>query len=432
MNDRGVQAFDCQTFAKIGVTNPTDQHILSNLMNGCVSIASDINANAFFSLARSLKRKAYESDQPPIQHQQSRGAPTAHARDLEVKEKEIADLKEELKLQQARGNATALQLSTAQREIRELRDMTQSKIKECNTLVNDIKALEKTNGVLTHDIDVLEKCNDERSACLKRMVTKLQSTSSASSLNQRVITTLKELVTCLNTTMPEIDQIISHYDEDVQIETHRLKRRIAMLNDQIFQTTQKQSFKDAITKEITVCPIPTRDGRIVSLKTILMQWKSYPGDYEGDFCSTFKSTPTNSPTSIASVEQVQLIREIANDIGINLTTPIQIQYTGYNTMWCDFMFCEQIAIFSRICKMIRCRCTLKPENMIVGGGSHTLSLRLATIDDSETSFTMHLELLSKTDAMSDEHVYVRVLVNDTTIFPEVIFKSEASPAAEAP
>lgn len=432
MNERGIQPFDCQTFAKIGVTNPTDQHILSHLMNSCVSIASDVNANAFMSLARSLKRKAYEPDQPQPQPQPqpTSGASIAPTQELEEKKREITELKEALKLQQSRGNATALQLSTAQREIKSLRELTQAKIKECNALTHDIAALEKCNGVLNHDIGVLEKCNDTRSADVKRMVVKLQSTSSASSINQRVITSLKELAALLNTTVPEIDQIISSYDDDVQIETHRLKHRIAMLNEQILQSTKKQSFNDAITGEMAVCPIPTRDGHIVSLKTILMQWKCYPSDYEGDFCSTFKSISTNSPTSIASVEQVQLIREIANDIGINLTMPIQIQYTGFNT-WCDFMFCEQIAVLSRICKMIRCKCTLRPEKIIVSGGLRTLSLRLAAADDSETSFTMHLEILSKTDTGSDEHVYARVLVNDTTIFPEVIFKSEAPPLVEA-
>ena len=429
MNDRSVQHFDRQTFAKLGVTSPSDQNILSNLMNGCVAIASDVSANAFMNLARSLKRKAHESDQPP--HQQARVTSTPSAHELEAKIKEIADLKEELNLQQSRGNATALQLSTAQREIRDLRELTQSKIKECNTLMNDMGKLEKCNDTLTRDIGVLEKCVDERSAKIKTMVQKLQSTSSAGSLNQQVITSLKDFVTFFNTAVPELYQIITNYDDEVQIETHRLKRRIAMLNDQILKNSKHQSFIDAMSEEIAVCPIPTRDGRVISLKSILEQWKSFPGDYEGDFCSTFKSTPTGSPTSIASVEQVQLIREIANDIGISLTMPIQIQYTGYNNMWCDFMLREQIAVFSRICKMIRCKSTLKKENIIVNGGSRTLSLRLATADDSESSFTMHLELLSKMDSESDERVYARVLINDATLFPEVIFKSEHPPLAEA-
>ena len=416
------QHFDCQTFAKIGVSNPSDQHILTNLLNGCVAIASDSNANAFVHLARSLKRKVYESDSSP--HQQARTGVAPTTLELESKNKEINDLKETLKLQQSTGNATVLQLSTAQREIKDLRNMIQSKTKECIALTHDIGVLEKCNSTLMHDIGVLEKCNDERSADIKRMTRMLQSSSPMGAAQQQIITPLKEVVTCLNTIVPEIDQIVINYNDEIQIETHRLKRRIAMLSDQIIQTTKKQSFNDDITGCVAVCPIPTRDGHIVSLKTILIQWKSYPSDYEGDFCSTFKSNPTNSPTSIASVEQVQLIRKIANDVGIEITMPIQIQYTGYNAMWCDFMFSEQITILSRMCKMIRCKCILKPEKIIVSGGSHTLSLRLAVSNDSETMFTMHLELLSKINTESDVQACARVLINDTTIFPEVVFKSE--------
>lgn len=422
------QHFDCQTFARIGVSNPSDQHILTNLLNGCVAIASDANANAFVNFARSLKRKAYESEVPP--HQQAKTGSTPNAPEPDPKTKELNDLREALKLQQSTGNATILQLSTAQREIKDLRLMIQSKTKECITLTHDIGVLEKCNSTLTHDIGVLEKCNDKRSADIKRMVVMLQSSSPTGAAHQQVVAPLKEIVTCLNTIVPEIDQIVASYNDEIQIETHRLRRRIMMLKDQIIQTTKKHSFNDDFTGCVAVCPIPTRDGHIVSLKTILTQWKSYPSDYEGDFCSTFKSNSTNSPTSIASVEQVQLIRKIANDIGIDLTMPLQIQYTGYNATWCDFMFSEQIAIFSRMCKMIRCKCTLKPEIIIVSGGTQTLSLRLAVSNDSETSFTMHLELLSKTTTESDTQVYTRVLVNDTTTFPEVVFKSE-HPASAA-
>jgi hypothetical protein len=228
----------------------------------------------------------------------------------------------------------------------------------------------------------------------------------------------------MKSAVSEIKTISETIEDDISTETHRLKRCIAILNEKSEQSAKKNSFKDSMSDEIAVCPIPTRDGRIVALSTILNQWKSFPSDNEGDINSTFRSHRHGAHTSIASSEHVHLVREIANDIGVSLTTPIQIQYTGCGDTWCDFMFYEQLGIFSRICKMIRCRSTNKPDNMIVNNGMHRLSIRLITADDSESApIVIHLELLDISNNSAPPS-FARVIVNDATVFPGVTFVSE--------
>ena len=404
--EREPNIFDTSTLAKLGIFNPMEQQLLSSILNGCAAVSSRSNLTIFQNFARTLKRKAMEPE--PV-HRQT--APTPHAPTVvtPVEKRthtEVEVLTEKLRNHQATINDLTLKNSTTTREINNLRGMLQSKTKECLNLATDMNAV--------------ERCNDELMQRIRRVATDL---IAAKEQNKQFTNSIRESEAIISSSISEIGTIKDSLEDDFSVEAHRLKRRIVMLNDQIHKSSQLKSFTDPMAGGLSVCPIPSRDGHIISLKTILNQWRSFAGDHEGDVNATFKSHPVGAHTSIASAEQVHLIREIANDIGIDLTTPIKVQYRGFNNTWCDFVFYEQLGILSRICKMIRAKITGKSEKIIVNNNMFLISIQLSSANDDNSAFTMHLELLDVSSAAPNP-AFARIVVNDTSIFPDITFKSE--------
>ena len=376
MNQAPTMMFDHLTFAKLGLLNPADQRVAVSILNGCVAIASETKLQSLKNLAISLKRKATEIEPIYPATKQDDRVNAVLKENSQLKEKiqrinkDMDTLKEALNAQQAKDSDAALQLTAAN----EAKTKLDSKTKECEALKNDVSTLERSNGALT--------------IVIKAMAMKLENR-------------------------------IMELEEIQALATHALHRHIVILKDQISNMSNPPTFIDPITKIQAICPIPTRDGHIVSLATILRQWKTTPGDSEGEVNATFQLNYGVS-TCIGSSEQVSLIRQIAFDLKINITSPLQIQYRYGENDWYDVGFYEHLMIFSKICKLIRHKATASHEKMVINCGIFLLSLKCSYTPDITPPYVISFEILNIDTP--ERVVDVRATPNDASIFSEVEFK----------
>ena len=376
--------FDHVTLAKLGLSSPFDQKIAVSLLNGCAAIVSDAKLQVLKNLAGTLKRKASEMEQMYFQLNAPRGAHiqptsneyTAMKDKFERLSKEMATLKESANSQLTRGNDATLQLADMCRERNELSKVFHAKTDECEKLKEKISTLEQGNADLNAQVRTLSEKLGTQCAGL---------------------------------------------EESYLIASLSLQKQVSILKDQLSRATNLSAFIDTVTDKQVVCPIPTRDGRILSLSAILKQWKTTQGDNEGEISATF--TYAGDQTSIASHEQVSLIRNIANDVGVDMTSPIHLQYTqGANTTEChDILFNEQLHIFSKVCKLIRRKAPNAYDKLVVNVRSHMLCIKSSFVEDSDRPHLISFELLDHGHPQ-DTVMEVKILINDPTVFPEVTFK----------
>ena len=69
---------------------------------------------------------------------------------------------------------------------------------------------------------------------------------------------------------------------------------------------------------LMACPVPVRTGYLMQLCDIYNQWKSFPCDNEGTVYATFSCVYTSQTTSLAFMEQVHLVMDIAADLRLHM------------------------------------------------------------------------------------------------------------------
>jgi hypothetical protein len=122
------------------------------------------------------------------------------------------------------------------------------------------------------------------------------------------------------------------------------------------------------------CPVPIRTGYLMQLRDIYRQWLLFPSDNEGTLFASFVCPATGHNTSLATIEQVNMVLNIAADLQLNVsTTPLVFQY-NHRGVWFPFSYCDQIAITSMCCKMHRAQVTDGIETLIVCNGRCNLSI----------------------------------------------------------
>ena len=122
------------------------------------------------------------------------------------------------------------------------------------------------------------------------------------------------------------------------------------------------------------CPVPIRTGYLMQLRDIYRQWLLFPSDNEGTLFASFVCPATGHNTSLATIEQVNMVLNIAADLQLNVsTTPLVFQY-NHQGVWFPFSYSDQIAITSLCCKMHRAQVTDGIETLIVCNGRCNLSI----------------------------------------------------------
>ena len=125
----------------------------------------------------------------------------------------------------------------------------------------------------------------------------------------------------------------------------------------------------------TVCPVPMRTGHVIQLLDVYQHWIRFPCDNEGTIFASFACPISGQLTSLASVEQVNLIYNIAIDLQLFMTPPLRFQYQ-IGGKWIDFSFIDQIAIASACCKLYRLGVTRVVEKVLVCHGDFIFSIHV--------------------------------------------------------
>lgn len=125
----------------------------------------------------------------------------------------------------------------------------------------------------------------------------------------------------------------------------------------------------------TVCPVPTRSGHVIQLSDVYQHWVRFPCDNEGTVFASFPCPFTGQLTSLSSMEQVNLIYNIAADLQLFMTPPLRFQYL-ISGKWIDFLFVDQIAIASVCCKLYRQGIGRVVEKVLVCHGDFLFSIHI--------------------------------------------------------
>jgi hypothetical protein len=112
---------------------------------------------------------------------------------------------------------------------------------------------------------------------------------------------------------------------------------------------------DPIDKTTAVCPVPTINGNLISLKHVYNSWKNDGVRNVLDRDTLPPFTLPNAPgvVTLAPPCQINLIHQISHDIGISVKPPFKIQYKqeGEDDTWVDIFFTDQILIASVMYQM---------------------------------------------------------------------------------
>jgi hypothetical protein len=90
-----------------------------------------------------------------------------------------------------------------------------------------------------------------------------------------------------------------------------------------------------------MCPVPTRGGKLVSLKHVYASWKKSTTVLGVEGLPPF--IVPNSTDTLADPNQISLIRAILKDV-THIDPPFKIQFKKDGGEWCDVEFTDQIRI----------------------------------------------------------------------------------------
>ena len=186
------------------------------------------------------------------------------------------------------------------------------------------------------------------------------------------------------------------------------------------------AFFDTTTSAYMVCPIPTRSGDLVPFRTIVTEWINNPLDFNGEIHATFRCSITNGDNSIASAEQVSLIRRLAKDLGISLKSPITVSIQQNDEPFTQLPFYEQLRVASCLCKLYRERNQEPEETVLLYKGQRFIRLKISKGGNPQASkFKVCCEFGAKSTGAGQVALQAHQiqLTADHTIFSEFTFQS---------
>jgi hypothetical protein len=113
---------------------------------------------------------------------------------------------------------------------------------------------------------------------------------------------------------------------------------------------------DPVDKTTAVCPVPTLNGNIISLKHVYNSWKNdgVRNVTDRDSIPSFTMPSIPGTMALAAPCQINLIHQISYESGISVEPPFKIQYKpgeGEEDPWMDVYFTDQILIASVMYQM---------------------------------------------------------------------------------
>ena len=471
-----IKVLDVGTLEKVGMENVTERNHVAEVINACTILLGQERNNSLVLFGRSLKRKVEEHDS--VLEDNQRLVAESHRNDEEysamtksneelVKANEILtqkvntqqetivrlteEAKDLRKIQKQAGRTTAelhARMSAISNEKVALDESWQAKF---ITLRGEKSQLKKQHDELaskaTKYKQALERKTSELQKVQLEMRTKessFQTTlderestmielSSAAHEHQQHVERAQAEITSLKHELQEVRSELANKTAElgtVRAEIHaEYKDLYDTMNDTLCRVQAMPTFRDKTNGFQASCPVPTRTGFIDSLRNVILQWNSTPSDNEGEIHASFRCPITGFTTSIASSEQMNLIRSIAFDAGLSTNPPFYIQYLDpIRDSWEEFTFAEQVAMISRVCKIFRRKVVdSASDHLVVANGNMLLTFYLYQTDDAHWTLAFHLKSLVSTDPPPR----VRMIITDPFPFDGLIFAYIADQPDEA-
>ena len=112
-----------------------------------------------------------------------------------------------------------------------------------------------------------------------------------------------------------------------------------------------QTFIDPFDKKTAVCPVPVRNGYLISLKHVYNSWRNdgvKNRSIDWNIIPPFRMPGSSDSDTLADPDQILLIHHITRDLGISTEPPFKLQYkkNQEEEEWRDIDLTDQIRIAS--------------------------------------------------------------------------------------
>lgn len=436
---------DATVLEKVGVGSKKDQDQVVILLKTCATLVHPNVSNSLTQFGRNLKRKMEEMDE--LMSENARLVQDTRDEDAHILE--MTSENNTLRQQLAETKARMIKFKEEATDLREIQKRATKTSAEYLTQITALTAENKTNtdewehrcalakretnaakkrcGRLEEENTFLKKSCEQKTAEVKKATADLNTlkktiettlderesamielTSQAfesrtaletmriamDTMKNQATSDIDDMRSALNEKQARIAQMIDTKDHFMLTTRSTIEAEYQPIINHMTSTIQRfqslPSFSDKIVGLPSICPVPTTSGYVDSFRNIILFWQSNPSDSEGKLNASFVCAMTGYSTSIASVEQIYLIRSIAADLHLPLQPPFLLQFRDCDE-WIELPFHEQLAMASMVCKIFRRR-TVDPsvDHQIVMGGQFILT---TTLKDSVMDF--HLTPLNR-------------------------------------
>ena len=483
-----IKVLDASILQKVGMENDVERNHVADVINGCTVLIGQERNNSLVLFGRSLKRKVEEID--TILEDNQRLVAESQRNDDEYSavlksNEQLTKANEDLAAQIDAHKQTIARLTEEARDLRAIQKQAGKTTGELHERIsalsnenaalheswqNKFVALKTEKGQIKRQLDAITgkatKCKqalERKTSELARLQLELKAKESSfqTTLDERESTMielsnaghesrrnldsahaeitglkheLQELRSELSTKTLQLSNLEANNQEFTRItraDIHEeYKATLDTMHDALCRLQSMPTFRDKTNGYQASCPVPTRTGYIDSLLNIMLQWISTPCDNEGEIHASFRCPISGFATSIASSEQMNLIRNIAFDTGICTNPPFYLQFLDpVGDTWTEFTFTEQVGMISRVCKIYRRKMVDNAsDHLVVASGNMLLTFHLYQTGDAQWTLAFNLKSLVSTDPPPR----VRIIITDPFPFDGLIFAYVADQPGDAP
>ena len=439
-----LKVIDTSVLEKVGMDNAHERTQVVEVINACTTLLGQERNNSLLLFGRSLKRKIDEVDAVFLDNQRllmETKRTEEDMLDFQTKATELSDENYKLKQQIEGLRNTMARLKEEAKDLREIQKQSgkstadlrdkitnlTTELKSCDEKWQDKYAevkkershFKKKTAALERENANLKKMCDQKSEEAKKLSDTIQENfdkreSELIEFNSKALETREALRKEMDESKLKLQLEIDDMRNELEGKAMQISLMTASKNDfmqktradlhaeyqiivdslnQIITRSQAMSsFQDKTTGLPAVCPIPTKSGFIDSFHNIMSQWMSTPSDNEGELHASFRCAVTGAPTSVASVEQVTLVRAIACDMNYPVKPPLYLEiFNETSNQWEEFSFIEQLTMISKMCKIYR-RKTMDGtvDHLVVANGQYLLTFQFNTFPDGRSSMAFRL------------------------------------------
>lgn len=482
-----IKVLDASILQKVGMENDVERNHVADVINGCTVLIGQERNNSLVLFGRSLKRKVEEID--TILEDNQRLVAESQRNDDEYSavlksNEQLTKANEDLAAQIDAHKQTIARLTEEARDLRAIQKQAGKTTGELHERISALSnenaalheswqtkfvALKTEKGQIKRQLDAITgkatKCKqalERKTSELARLQLELKAKESSfqTTLDERESTMielsnaghesrrnldsahaeitglkheLQELRSELSTKTLQLSNLEANNQEFTRItraDIHEeYKATLDTMHDALCRLQSMPTFRDKTNGYQASCPVPTRTGYIDSLLNIMLQWISTPCDNEGEIHASFRCPISGFATSIASSEQMNLIRNIAFDTGICTNPPFYLQFLDpVGDTWTEFTFTEQVGMISRVCKIYRRKMVDNAsDHLVVASGNMLLTFHLYQTGDAQWTLAFNLKSLVSTDPPPR----VRIIITDPFPFDGLIFAYVADQPGDA-